>query len=66
MLRYLDSLVTIDAKAHEERYARAVLRSQTGQREDALRDCEYLLENAGENDVDLDAVHELKRQLQKK
>jgi serine protease Do len=64
MLRYLDAIVTIDPKAHDERFARAVLRMQLGQIEDALRDCDSLLENASENEIDIDRVHELKRLLE--
>ncbi len=65
MLRYLDALIAIDAKAHEERFARAVMRFQAGQTQDALRDCDYLLDNASEDEIDLDRVHELRRLLQK-
>ena len=65
MVRYLDALLVIDAKAHDERFARAVLRFQAGQTQDAIRDCDYLLENASENEVDLDRIHELRRLLQK-
>jgi serine protease Do len=66
MIRYLDAILTIDAASHNERFVRAVLRSQTNQRDDALRDCDYLLENANEEEFNLDRVHELKRQLQKR
>jgi len=44
MLRYLDGIVTVDADAHAERWVRAVLRFQTGQRDGARSDCDYLLE----------------------
>jgi len=66
MLRYLDAVLVIDAKAHEERFARAVIRFQAGRGQEAIRDCDYLLDNAGENEIDLDRVHELRRLLQKK
>lgn len=65
MLRYLDALVAIDSNAHAERFARAVFRFQAGQRLEAIRDCDYLLDNADENEVDLDRVHELRRLLQR-
>lgn len=65
MLRYLDAVITIEPKSHDERFARAVLRFQTGQRPEALEDCEYLIENASENDVNLDRVHELRQLLTK-
>ena len=44
MLRYLDAIVAIDADAHRDRMVRAVLRFQSGQRDAARADCEYLLE----------------------
>jgi serine protease Do len=65
MLRYLDAILTIDANAHAERYARAEMRAQVGLSEDALRDCDYLLDNANENEIDVDAINNLKRRLQK-
>ena len=65
MLRYLDALLAIDGNAHEERFARAVMRFQVGQTQEALRDCDYLLDNASEDAIDLDRVHELRRLLQK-
>ncbi len=65
LLRYLDALIAIDAKSHEERFARALMRFQTGQTEDAIRDCDYLIENASENEIDVERVHELRRLLEK-
>ncbi len=64
MLRYLDGIVAINADAHEERWARAVFRFQTGQRVGSLEDTEYLLKHAPA-DIDLDRVRELRRILQK-
>ena len=65
MLRYLDGIVTVDADAHEERWARAVFRFQAGQRTGSLEDCEYLLKHAPA-ELDLDRVRELRRILEKK
>ncbi len=64
MLRYIDGIVALKADAHEERWARAVFRFQTGQRVGSLEDCEYLLQHAPA-EVDLDRVRELRRILQK-
>lgn len=66
MLRYLDAMLAIDAKLYNERFARAVLRLQLGLYEDASRDCDFLIDNAGDNEIDFDRVHELKRVLQQK
>ncbi len=64
MLRYIDGIVAVKEDAHEERWARAVFRFQTGQRAGSLEDCEYLLKHAPP-EVDLDRVRELRRILQK-
>jgi regulator of sirC expression with transglutaminase-like and TPR domain len=66
MLRYLDAILVLEPSAHEERWARAVLRLQAGRSSEAIRDCDHLLDNAHEDEVDLDRVRELKRLLQKR
>jgi len=66
MLRYLDAVVAIDPNSHAERFVRAGLRDQLGQRDEALRDCDFLLDNATENDVDLEQIQNMKQRLQKR
>jgi serine protease Do len=65
MLRYLDGILAIDPDAHQERWVRAVLRYQSGQRLAAVADCEHLLKHAP-TDVDLDDVRDLRRLLESK
>jgi serine protease Do len=62
MLRYLDGILTLDPGAHDERWARAIFRFQSGQRAGALTDCEYLLDHAPA-EADLDRVRELRKLL---
>jgi serine protease Do len=62
MLRYLDGIMAIDADAHRDRMLRAVLRYQSGQRDGARADCEYLLEREPA-ELDIDRVRELHRLL---
>jgi serine protease Do len=62
VLRYLDGIVTLSPGAHDERWARAVLRFQAGQRAGALADCEYLIGNTPA-EADLDRVRELRKLL---
>jgi regulator of sirC expression with transglutaminase-like and TPR domain len=64
MLRYLDAVLVIDADAHEERWARAVFRWQSGLPERAAEDCDWLLKRSPEG-VDLERVRELRRVLSK-
>ena len=62
MLRYLDAILTVAPESSDERWARAVFRFQSGQREAALVDVDWLLDNSPPG-VDLDRVRELKRLL---
>jgi regulator of sirC expression with transglutaminase-like and TPR domain len=62
MLRYLDALVTADPDAAADRALRARLRFQTGDREGALRDVDWLLEKQPEG-IDLESVREMRRLL---
>ena len=64
VLRYVDAIVAIEPKAHDQRWVRAVLRYQTGQREAAIADCDFLLEHNPPG-LDMSKVRELKRILQK-
>jgi serine protease Do len=66
VLRYLDAVLTIDDKSHDERFARAVMRMQAGRTLEAIGDCDFLLENANENEIDIDRVHELRRLLKQR
>jgi regulator of sirC expression with transglutaminase-like and TPR domain len=65
MLRYLDAMLALNPASHEERWVRAVLRFQSGMTAESLADCDHLLDNANEDEVDLDRVRELRRRLQK-
>jgi regulator of sirC expression with transglutaminase-like and TPR domain len=62
MLRYLDTVVAIDADAYSERWMRAVLRFQAGRRDGARADCEYLLQREPA-EIDIERVRELHRLL---
>lgn len=62
MQRYLDAILKLDAEAHEDRWIRAVLRFQAGERDSARHDVEYLLDHAGDK-LDVNRVRELHRLL---
>jgi regulator of sirC expression with transglutaminase-like and TPR domain len=62
MLRYLDTILAIAPEAAEERGARAVLRFQTGRRQESLTDVDWLLEHQPEG-LDLDRLREFRRML---
>jgi regulator of sirC expression with transglutaminase-like and TPR domain len=62
MLRYLDTILTIDAEEAQERWMRAVLRYQTGRKQAALQDIDWLQEHQPEG-IDLGQVRELRRLL---
>jgi regulator of sirC expression with transglutaminase-like and TPR domain len=59
MLRYLDAMLTIQEDAAEERWLRAVLRYQTGQREGVMEDTDWLLRHHPEG-IDPERVRELR------
>lgn len=63
MLRYLDTILVVSPDAGEERWLRAVLRYQNGQRDGARADADWLLEHhpAG---VPLPRVRELRETLE--
>ncbi len=63
MLRYLDTLLTITPDAAEERGNRAVLRYQTGRRQDALDDVDWLLEHKPEG-LDVKRLREFRRLIE--
>jgi regulator of sirC expression with transglutaminase-like and TPR domain len=62
VLRYLDAILAVAPDSPDERWIRAVFRFQGGQREAALIDVDWLLDNSPPG-VDLDRVRELKRLL---
>jgi regulator of sirC expression with transglutaminase-like and TPR domain len=64
MLRYLDAIVSLTPDAAEERWLRAALRVQAGQRQEAVTDIDWLLEHRPDG-IDLDRVLEMRRMLTK-
>ena len=64
MLRYVETIVSLDSQASPERWFRAVLRFQTDRNLEALEDIEWLLEEKPE-DVDLQRVRQLQIILQR-
>jgi regulator of sirC expression with transglutaminase-like and TPR domain len=60
LLRYLDAILTIDPEAAPQRWARAVLRYQAGQRAGVLEDTDWLLRYHPEG-LDPERVLELRR-----
>jgi regulator of sirC expression with transglutaminase-like and TPR domain len=62
VLRYLDAILTVTPDAAEERWIRAVLRYQSGQRDAAREDADWLLEHHPKG-MNLEPVRELKRRL---
>jgi regulator of sirC expression with transglutaminase-like and TPR domain/S1-C subfamily serine protease len=65
MLRYLDAMVAIEPKSYEERWVRAVLRFQAGMNDESAVDCDWLIDNAPDDEIDLDRVRELRRRVAK-
>jgi regulator of sirC expression with transglutaminase-like and TPR domain len=64
MLRYFDAILTIEPNAAEERWTRALLRNNLGQKEAAREDVQWLLEKRPEG-IDLDRVEEFRRFLER-
>jgi regulator of sirC expression with transglutaminase-like and TPR domain len=62
MLRYVDTIVAIMPDAAEERGIRAGLRAQSGDREGALQDVDWLLEHMPEG-LDVERLREFRRML---
>lgn len=62
MLRYVDAIITITPDTGPERWMRAVLRYQAGQRDGALQDADWLLEHSPAG-VPLERVRELRELL---
>lgn len=58
-LRYLEAIVTLMPEAAEDRFMRAVLRAQTGQKDAALSDIDWLIEHEPAG-IDLTRVEELR------
>ncbi len=64
MLRYLDAILAIAPDEAADRWLRARLRFASGQRQGAIADADWLLEKKPA-DLDLDAVREFRRLLEK-
>jgi regulator of sirC expression with transglutaminase-like and TPR domain len=62
MLRYLDAVLTITPSSGEDRIGRAVLRAQNGDRDGALSDLDWIIENKPAG-LDLDKVREFRERL---
>jgi serine protease Do len=62
LLRYVDAIVTLQPEAVEERWLRALLRYRAGEKQAALEDVDWLLENGPEG-LDRERVLELKKLL---
>ena len=58
-LRYLEAIVSLMPEAAEDRFMRAVLRAQTGQKDAALSDIDWLIEHEPAG-IDLTRVEELR------
>jgi S1-C subfamily serine protease/regulator of sirC expression with transglutaminase-like and TPR domain len=64
MLHYLDAILTVDPDSADDRWVRAVLRFQAGQRDGARADADWLLEKKPAG-IDREQVLELRRLLEK-
>jgi regulator of sirC expression with transglutaminase-like and TPR domain len=62
-LRYLDAMVAIDSGAVQERWNRALLRFQTGDRRGALEDTDWLLEH-GPPGLNMDRIREFRQMFE--
>jgi regulator of sirC expression with transglutaminase-like and TPR domain len=62
MMRYLDTMVAVNPEAAEERGLRAALRYQTGDRDGALQDVDWLLEHKPDG-LDVERVRQFRRML---
>ena len=63
-LHYLDAILAIDPDAAHDRFMRAVLRYQSGQRKEAIADTEWLL-NHGPKGADAERALELRRLIER-
>ena len=64
LLRYMDAILTVTPEAAEERWMRAVLRYQNGERAGARADVDWLLAREPDG-VPLERVRELQRALER-
>src|SRR5262245_6722774 len=64
MLRYFDTILAVEPDAGPERWNRALLRFQTGQRKEALEDVDWMLEHAPKG-VDRDRLLELRQMMKR-
>ena len=63
-LHYLDTVLAIDPDAAHDRFMRAVLRYQSGQRKEALADTEWLLDHNPKG-ADAERALELRRLIER-
>src|SRR5690606_17349426 len=63
MLQYVETVLVLEPFSIEDRWYRAILRYQTGRREEALADVEWLLEREPPG-VDLNRVRQLRSLLE--
>jgi regulator of sirC expression with transglutaminase-like and TPR domain len=63
-LRYLDAILAIDPDSARDRFMRAVLRYQSGQRKEALADTEWLLDHNPKG-ADTERALELRRMIER-
>jgi len=64
MLPYLDTILAIQPASAGERWIRALIRYQTGRREEAIADVDWVIEHEPEG-LDLDQARELRALLEK-
>ena len=63
MLRYVETVVTVDPELVAERGMRAVIRFQAGRHRSALADLDWFLETKPEG-VDLDRIRQMRQQFE--
>ena len=64
MLRYVETMVALAPDSGSDRWYRAILRFQTGQKAGAQEDVEWLIQHSPEG-IDIDRVRELGRLLER-
>ena len=60
MLRYINALLVLVPTGAQERGIRAVLRFETGRRDEALADLDWFLENKPEG-IELERIREMRK-----
>ena len=64
MLRYIETLLVLVPSGVQERGMRAVIRFETGRRDEALADLDWFLENKPEG-IDLEKISEMRKVFEK-